>query len=386
MQPRGVRVVVVMPSPRGALLSEISAMLADALGGPESGVIAVDDGDPAVLDAGFAVLVGDCLRVGRTAELLRRPRASSPVTALWQLDSLPPPSVDNGVIEAGYRAMRRDRAVRLASGRVGRIARGLIPSAVRRGVRRTSIRWSARSPVSARDEATLGLTPGESPHHAMVRLARLDWIEQAVGEGWLDHVLVSAPERALVLSERGVGATFLPVGYHPWMGKDCGTERDLEVVFLGQHLGSSERASSLRSLQAELSSRRVSLSLRSDVFGNERAALLNRAKISLNIHRTSDFWELSRIRLFISMACGALVVSEPADDTAPFVPGRHFVVATVSEMPDVITHYLTHEDERLAIARTASDFITTDVTMGRVAATMRGISTGPPTAYVAGRS
>jgi hypothetical protein len=365
-------------------MSEISDMLADALGGSGGGVITVEDGDPAVLDASVAVLVGDCLRVDRTAELLRRSRATSPVTVLWQLDSLPPPSVDDDVIEAGYRAMRRDRSLRLTNGRMGRIARPLIPSAVRRSVRRTSIRWSGRSPVSPREEATLGLTAGEGPYFAMARLARLDWIEQAVRDGWLDHVLVSAPERALVLSARGVGVTFLPVGYHPWMGENLGTERDLEVLFLGQHAGSNQRASHLRSLQAELGARGVSLSLHSAAFGGERAALLNRAKISLNIHRTSDFWELSRIRLFISMACGVLVVSEPADDTAPFVPGRHFVVATVSEMPDVITHYLTHEDERLAIAQTASDLITTDMTMSRVAATMRAIWTGPATACVAG--
>lgn len=360
-------------------------MLADALGGHEGGVTTVEDGDPAVLDAAFAILVGDCLRVDRTAELLRRPRARSPVTALWQLDSLPPPSVDQGVIEAGYRAMRRDRAGQLANGRLARIVRPLIPRAVRRGMRRTSIRWSARPLDPAREGATLGLSPREGPHFAMMRLARLDWIEQAVRAGWLDHVLVSAPERARVLSARGVEATFLPVGYHPWMGKDRGVERDLEVVFLGQHLGSSERAKNLRSLQTELSSRRVSLSLRSDVFGEERAALLNRAKISLNIHRTSDFWELSRIRLFLSMACGALVVSEPADDTAPFIPGRHFVVASVPEMPHVITHYLTHEDERLTIAQAASDLITTHITMGRVATAMREIWTGPATASVAGK-
>lgn len=65
----------------------------------------------------------------------------------------------------------------------------------------------------------------------------------------------------------------------------------------------------------------------------------------------------------LSMGCGALVVSEPLDDPAPYREGTHFVQAPVEELPDVIVHHLSHEEERRAIVREAKDFITGELTL-----------------------
>ena len=65
------------------------------------------------------------------------------------------------------------------------------------------------------------------------------------------------------------------------------------------------------------------------------------------------------------MACGALIVSEPPYDPAPYVPGEHFVQASVDDMPATIERYLTDEPERLRITTAAHRFVTTEVTMER---------------------
>jgi spore maturation protein CgeB len=43
----------------------------------------------------------------------------------------------------------------------------------------------------------------------------------------------------------------------------------------------------------------------------------------------------------------------------PFLDGEHFVSATPERMPEVVRHYLRHDDERQRIARAGRDFVTT---------------------------
>jgi hypothetical protein len=69
--------------------------------------------------------------------------------------------------------------------------------------------------------------------------------------------------------------------------------------------------------------------------------------------------------LILGMANGALVVSEPLGDGAPYVAGRHYVEATADQMPAVIRHYLARPDERRRIAEEGRRFVTTELTMAR---------------------
>jgi spore maturation protein CgeB len=89
--------------------------------------------------------------------------------------------------------------------------------------------------------------------------------------------------------------------------------------------------------------------------------LLNRTKIMLNLARTPG--EFPDLRLILGMANKALVISEPIYRPDPFVAGRHFVSASMDEMPERIQYYLAHETERTAISARAHRLITQDVTM-----------------------
>jgi len=74
-------------------------------------------------------------------------------------------------------------------------------------------------------------------------------------------------------------------------------------------------------------------------------------------------WQVAGLRFLVSMACGALVISETIENPAPYKPGIHFVQAKVSDMPDVIEYYSKHPKERQAIVGTAYRYVTQELTM-----------------------
>jgi glycosyltransferase involved in cell wall biosynthesis len=106
-------------------------------------------------------------------------------------------------------------------------------------------------------------------------------------------------------------------------------------------------------------------------WGEARTQLLNRARILLNLSRHPGLF--AGDRLVLGMANGALVVSEPIYRPEPFVPGKHFVVATIEEMPDEIERYLDDEEARARIARQGYEFVTREVTLERAMTELLGL-------------
>jgi hypothetical protein len=137
------------------------------------------------------------------------------------------------------------------------------------------------------------------------------------------------------------------MGYAPSQGRDLGIERDIDVLILG--------ATTLRrSLKiGRLRRQGVDVTVRGgwhspQYWGDSRTRLINRARIFLNIPRFAGQFALLRFTLGASNR--ALIVSEPLYNSAPFVPGEHYVAAGYGEMPRVIRYYLAHEEERRRIA------------------------------------
>jgi hypothetical protein len=100
-----------------------------------------------------------------------------------------------------------------------------------------------------------------------------------------------------------------------------------------------------------------------EFWGDNRTRLVNRTRIFLNIQRFPG--EFSGARMILGMSNKALVISEPMYDPSPYVPGRHFVSATVDEMPKVIRYYLENATERERIAAEGHRFVTQELTMER---------------------
>jgi hypothetical protein len=188
-------------------------------------------------------------------------------------------------------------------------------------------------------------------------------LKQLWKRGVIDVLATSTPARVEFLAERGIHAHYLPLGYTPDHGCDLKLERDIDVLFLGD-----KRPFRRKWLISRLRRRGINLMLAGDwadpaYWGENRTRLINRSKIYLNVQRFPG--EFSGLRLVIGMANKALIVSEPMYNPAPFVPGVHYVSATIEEMPRVIEYYLAHEEERERIAAEGHRFVTEQLPLSR---------------------
>lgn len=89
------------------------------------------------------------------------------------------------------------------------------------------------------------------------------------------------------------------------------------------------------------------------VYGQERAQLLNRTKITLNLLPT---WYDSALayRWPLAAASRSLLVTEESLPHAPeYRPGEHYVAAPVSSLVDTICYYLDHPQARAEIVERA---------------------------------
>lgn len=201
--------------------------------------------------------------------------------------------------------------------------------------------------------------------------SNLSLLCELAAEGIPDLLLATSLGRWEVLGENGVAAECVPLGHHPLHGQDLGLPRDIDVLFLGDlRVGHHKRG--LRYLR-----RRgvdvAAIGSWSDgrYWGARRTQILNRAKIFLNIQRNAG--ELSGFRFILGMANKALVISEPTYRPAPYLAGRHYVSATLEEMPDAIHHYLTRPEERQSIVDEAHRFITQEQTLAAAAEKIVGL-------------
>jgi Glycosyl transferases group 1 len=188
-------------------------------------------------------------------------------------------------------------------------------------------------------------------------------LRRLISRGIPDVLAVTSGERAAFLAGRGIDAFVAPFGRRATDGRDLGLARDIDVLLLGV-MNVPHRRHVVRHLRKS----GVPVMTAGDygnpsLWGESRTALVNRVKIMLSIGRFPG--TLVGVRFQIAMACGALVVSEPPYDPTPYVPGEHFVQASVEDMPSVIRHYLADDRERLRITQCAHRFVTTELTMER---------------------
>lgn len=180
----------------------------------------------------------------------------------------------------------------------------------------------------------------------------------------LPDVLVAATlGRSGFLSERGIVADWVPLGYEPSCGQDLDLPRDIDVLFLGAQDVPRRNRLLKRLRKHGVRIHAVGSYANQGCWGKDRTELLNRTKILLNLARTPG--EFPDLRLILGMANKALVMSEPIYRPDPFVPGQHFISASIEEMPEKILYYLTHDEVRASISERAHRLITQDVTMER---------------------
>mgnify|MGYP005850221301 CR=1 FL=1 len=350
-------VCIVLPE-RGTDYDEAGSILARIV--QESGRPAcmLRDGAPSILDADTLILFGKCSAFTQSARLLGAHPARRPVTILWHIEPLLP-----GVLP--------DRAMATAR-RLARCDWSLLPAPLASVVKyvpaHNLLRDAARSALSAKlkrlaaweaESACAEVHPRQWHHAAQHYM----WLGQWHSRNWCDLVAASTIPRCNVLMQMGICWEYAPMGYHPAWGEDLGIERDIEVLFLGR-VKRTSRQPILHRLGRRLQDKGVRLVLvERGCYGPDRTRLLSRTRIALDIAQHA--WEMPLLRLLISMACGAMVVSNWRSDPHP-LHAEHLVRADLDALVDTILYYLNHESERRAIAESARCFVTSELTWNPV--------------------
>jgi hypothetical protein len=353
-----LRICIALPSIRSDV-HKLGEILSDVLSNMGHSPFIAYDGERPATDSDILLLIGDCHSFNGFAKLLNRCAGVRPVTVLWQIDPLPPMNFSEHCEKIGVAAFRNLERWR-CSWR-SKIVNACLTRSMRRKRKQDAYERIFRD---FRNEMAKSLKPpfnilDEESCKFMMR--GYLWLKKHSSQPWLDHVVCSIPSRRDFLRTRGIDAHYAPLGYHPILGSNLNLNRDIDVVFLGNTENFRRRAV-LENITKNLQSKKMYIdNPPGRHLGTERTALLNRAAISLNTPMYP--WETAGLRFMISMACGALVISEPIEDPVPYEPGVHFIQAEVADMPDVIEHYSKHTDERQAIVDTAYRYITQTLTM-----------------------
>ena len=372
-----LKVCVAISSGANQTYVELGGILHDALSHAGFRSALVRDGDRAALAADVLLLLGEGSFFPDYTNLLKRKPAPRPTTALWLFEALPPPTLNERAEHKGS-GVAKFISRELTSGRLLRLTWSAVPRPVRTRVREAILRLLFSNFKRAMDKDPQSLfTPDVNLCSLM--MSRHVWFGQHFSAGWLDFVFTTTVSQQQSLTRMGIPARFAPLGYHPGMGINLSGERDIDVLFVGNVWGSGRRCEILSAVRQDLTLKGVEVIVQHGSYGEQRTALLNRARVSLNVAHYP--WDLPSQRFLMSMACGALVISEPLDDPTPYRPGKHFVQADIADLSETICYYLEHEREREAITRTAYDFLTQELTLrnalSRIMGTCNEVGTLP---------
>ena len=171
------------------------------------------------------------------------------------------------------------------------------------------------------------------------------------------------------LIRRGVPATWVHLGISPpWIAAavDDGN-RPIDLLFVG--VSTPRRDAFLASHPRLFHDAAAAIYLSRDtrpssgktpgfVDADERNRIFASAKILINVHaRKGPYFEWHRALL--AAANGCLLVSETSDDIEPFVPGEHFLMGSLDEIPGLVQRCLEDAAERRRLTANARELVTT---------------------------
>jgi hypothetical protein len=191
--------------------------------------------------------------------------------------------------------------------------------------------------------------------------ANLDELASAAAAG--ADLVVTSRDRRATLAGFGLTASVVPFGYHerhagPLTPAATGP-RDIPMLLLGSRATHTRRASAVDRLQQTGTAR--GLRIEEGVWGPARNTLLRRARVLVDVHRIPG--NFVGMRLLLGLAAGAVVVTEPMADPAPFVPGVHYVEAPLSEVLDVATLLAADDARRTALVDAGQALLRDDLAM-----------------------
>jgi glycosyltransferase involved in cell wall biosynthesis len=195
---------------------------------------------------------------------------------------------------------------------------------------------------------------------------------------WFDSNLVVAPHALAMLDihlagvaayrARGLPCFHLPLGYHRLLEQSdtsAKSKRDFDICVLA---AMTDRREEFIAANADFFAARnchirfvpigfaKTEETRSYLSIPQRNALLQRAKILLNVHYSQlQYFEWHRALIALANRC--CLITETCQGFEPLVPGKHFVMAKANDLTTCCDYYLKHEKEREAITEAAYNFV-----------------------------
>src|SRR4029077_18247548 len=195
---------------------------------------------------------------------------------------------------------------------------------------------------------------------------------------WFDSNLIVAPHARAMLDihlsgvaayrARALPCFHLPLGYHPLLEQSdvpAKSKRDLDVCVLA---AMTDRREEFIAADADFFAARnchirfvpigfaKTEETRSYLPIPQRNALLQRAKILLNVHYSQlQYFEWHRALIALANRC--CLITETCQGFEPLVPGKHFVMANADDLTTCCEYYLNREEEREAIAEAGYNFV-----------------------------
>ena len=170
--------------------------------------------------------------------------------------------------------------------------------------------------------------------------------DQLLSSGLFEHIFVHSPEcKKTIVTKNWITSERVSVllnGFDETVHKKMPeVTQDIDVLFIGGMTGRRRRW--LNKLKQHF---KVEYA---QVFGNDMATMLNRAKIAVNIHASDE--PDTETRVFEVLGCGTFLITEPLSEDSPFKAGVHFIeVKNVDEMISKIDFFLQNKDIRRNIS------------------------------------
>ena len=166
-----------------------------------------------------------------------------------------------------------------------------------------------------------------------------------------------------VLERKGIRTEHFRLGYTSFWDRwerDERAERPVDVLHLGAV--NERRLRALAGYAGTLWPHRTRLLIpperpktdeRADfLLGDSKWDCLREAKVLLNLHRQESAY-FEWVRVLEAIANGCVLVSERSPDSAPLVPGEHFVSGTLENLA-LLADHLLQDEQRLATMRLAA--------------------------------
>lgn len=295
----------------------------------------VRDGDPAALSSDLLILYGNCRAFRQYAQLLREHPDKRPRVAIWQVDPLPPEEFDRELeAQALDWLSRRGRS------------RFMRPFELMSGHRLFA--QIARSGFGRYSDRARGNFVDASMARTVVEA--FAYLRRASDEGWIDHIYPTTIGKQRFLASRGFEShPVVPASYYKELGEERNVERDIDVMFIGR-LATKYRRKRLGTVTKPLEDFGAKVVVvERNCYGEERTALLNRAKLVLHIHKYP--WDTPWRRWAMAAVCGTPVISEKLDEPDHFGPGRHYLEAPYKDLPEAIQQALSDPERLRLVAR-----------------------------------